>query len=169
MDRDRFDTLTRAFARRTTRRVTLGALLGLGLLGRGRDSLAKPGKAKGKGHSTSPGKGHDKGKGCGHQNDKICAELSCEKVPVPVGEDREFCCKGGFCSCGGDCCEDACFQTGTEESPNRVFCCTGRNLVICRVPTGVPGEFRDTCCKGSCDACDAPGQTGIAGSYRRPR
>jgi hypothetical protein len=168
MDQDRFDTLSRALASTPHRRSLLGLILGAALLGRGGQSAAAGDKGKGKGHSQSGGEGHEKGKGEGHQCDKICADLACDDVkqtPVPPGARPEFCCKGGFCSCGGKCCEGQCFQTGTEESPDNVFCCTGPKLVVCQVLRN--GELEDTCCKGSCDTCDDPNTSAIAGSYRR--
>lgn len=166
MDRERFDSLARVIAAKRSRRGAVAAILGLAVLGHGSPVDATPGKAKGKGHSNNGGAGHDKGHGQGHGNDKVCADLACEKTPVPDGSEPEFCCKGGFCSCGGACCEGACFQTGTDDNPKQVFCCTGKMRVVCQVL--FEGELRDTCCDGSCEVCDAPGTSALAGSYRRP-
>ncbi|MGH2616514.1 MAG: hypothetical protein ACRDJC_14820 [Thermomicrobiales bacterium] len=166
MDRERFDVLTRLFASKQSRRAALGLLLSATLFGPGAHGLAKPDKAKGKGHNKSRGKGHDKGDdhghGHGHDQDGLCDAARCGTNPE-TGK-RETCCKDGSCSCGGNCCATACFQVGPIEHPDAVFCCTGPKRVIC-------GETKDdeTCCEGSCDACDPPGPSGIAGSYRRPR
>jgi hypothetical protein len=162
MDQERFDALSRALASVRPRRGVLGLVLSATLLGHDSSVFAKSGKAKGKGHSKDGGQGYAKGKGRGHVCDKVCAELACEKTPVPSGKKAEFCCKGGFCSCGGSCCEGQCFQTGAETNPTKVFCCTGPKMVVCPSASG-----RETCCEGSCDSCDAPGPSGIAGSYRR--
>lgn len=48
MDRERFDALARLLATTGSRRATLGAFLGVGLLGHDPDALAKPGKGRGK-------------------------------------------------------------------------------------------------------------------------
>ncbi len=165
MDRERFDELTRLLSREQPRRVVLGSILGAALLGRGSHVLAAPGRAKGKGHSKDHGRGHDKGRGQGHENDKLCRDLSCGKLAVPEGDEPEFCCKGGFCSCGGKCCADACFWKGPEDALEDVVCCTGPKWVVCRVE--IDGIQTDTCCEGSCEACAPPGPSGIAGSYRR--
>jgi len=137
----------------------LGLVLGATLLDHGSLVSAKPGKAKGKGHSKGRGKGHAKGKGKGHEYDKVCADLACETKPVPIGQKKEFCCKGGFCSCGGACCEGHCFQIGSDEKhPEAVFCCAGQNLFDCG---------GDSCVEGSSEDCNASEPELIAGSYRR--
>ena len=170
MDRDRFDALTRFIASRGTRRGILGALASVPFAARQRAISAASDKAKGKGHDKSEDQEHG-GQGQGHQHDDLCAELNCHLLPVPEGERPEFCCKGGFCSCGGACCpETECFQTGLNAThPQRVFCCTGPKLVICVPKDGIDPRAEDECCKGSCAACDDPQSQGIAGSYRRPR
>ncbi len=105
MDHERFDALSRAFAFVRPRQSVLSLILGATLLSRSSSVLATPGKAKGKGHSKDGGHGHETGKGKGHASDKICASLACEKYPIPSTGKAEFCCKGGFCSCGGSCFE----------------------------------------------------------------
>jgi len=166
MDHERIDALSRALAYPRPRRTVLGLVLGVTLLNHGSLVSAKPGKAKGKGHSKSRGTGHAKGKGQGHVSDKECASLACDEIPVPSGEKAEFCCKGGFCSCGGSCCQGHCFQAnGTDGKLASVICCTGKKLVEC--PGNTESKEDDTCCAGSCNACEVPGPLLIAGSYRR--
>jgi hypothetical protein len=146
MDRERFDALSRMVAQEQSRRAVFAALLSFAALGRGARVHANPGTAGGAGLS------------------KRCHALQCgnpKLYPVPKGADPEFCCNGGFCSCGGECCANACFQTGDPRSPNAVFCCTRPDRAIC----GPRGE--ETCCERSCDACGELGETGLAGSYRR--
>ena len=162
MDRERFDALARLIASKRSRRGAIAAVLGLALMGPGREAFAESGKGRGKGHDKGRGKGHGASNGQGHACEDACAGRKCGIDPV-TGKP-EFCCKDGSCSCGGKCCGDACFQTGDVVTPNKVFCCTGSKKVIC-------GETKadETCCEGSCEACDTPGPAGIAGSYRRPR
>jgi hypothetical protein len=162
MDHERFDALSRALASARPRRGVLGLVLGVTLLGHGSSVFAEPGKAKGKGHSKDGGSGHETGKGKGHAFDRLCATLACEKYPVPSTEKAEFCCKGGFCSCGGSCCQGECFQTGDVANPTKVFCCSGPKLVVCETASG-----DQTCCEGSCENCDVIGPSAIVGSYRR--
>ena len=164
VERERFDDLARVIATKRSRRGAVATFLGLAVLGHGAPVAARPGKARGKGHGTGSDHGH--GHGHGHDNDEVCAALACEKTPVPEGSKPEFCCKGGFCSCGGACCDRACFQTGLDDDPAKVFCCTGKKKVICQVE--FEGQLRDTCCEGSCANSDVPGTSALAGSYRRP-
>jgi hypothetical protein len=170
MDRERFDALTRLFASKGSRRAALGAVIGVSLFQSGARVRAEPGKAKGKGHGKDRGAGHDKGNGQGHRNDGTCDPAACAALPVPEGAKPEFCCKGGFCSCGGTCCSEIdCFQSGLRDEPINVFCCTGPKLVVCCEEDDCAKDRTATCCAGSCDACGAPGPSGIAGSYRRFR
>jgi hypothetical protein len=170
MDRERFDALTRLFASKQSRRAALGAVVGVSLFQGHARALAKPGQAKGKGHGKDRGAGHDASNGQGHQHDGKCNPLDCAKIPVPEGAKPEFCCKSGLCSCGGKCCADIdCFQSGLRDEPIAVFCCTGPKLVICCESEDCTKDPQATCCAGSCDACGAPGPSGIAGSYRRFR
>jgi hypothetical protein len=161
MNDDRFDILTAVIASKKSRRRALGAILGIALLNQRSLFRADSGRAKRKSHSKGRGRGHDKGKSRGHEFDEQCTQLACETLPVPRTSRPEFCCEGGSCSCGGDCCDQACFQTGSSTQPDQVFCCIGGGLVIC-------GEgLQETCCDGSCDRCRDPGPSGITGSYRR--
>jgi hypothetical protein len=161
MDHERFDALSRALASARPRRGVLGLILGATLLGHVSPVFAERGKAKGKSHSKDGNRGHEAGKGKGHASDRTCAALLCATIPVPDKQKPEFCCKGGFCSCGGRCCEKQCFQIGSDEKkPEEVFCCTGPKLFDC-------GD--DICVEGSIEDCAAPGPTLIAGSYRRRR
>jgi hypothetical protein len=163
MNYERFDVLTAVLASKLSRRRGLAEILGFALLNQGSLVGADPSKAKRKGHSKGRGTGHEKGKGRGHELHEQCTRLACETLPVPRGSRPEFCCPGGFCSCGGECCDQACFQTGDQTNPDQVFCCTGEGLVIC-------GEGpQATCCDVPCSQCQELGQSGIAGSYRRPR
>src|SRR5215211_63342 len=157
MDQERFDALSRALASARHRRGVLGLVLGATLFAHGSSVFAEPGKAKGKGHGKDGGDGHAKGKGKGHGSDKACAELACETI-VPENQKPEFCCKGGFCSCGGRCCEGHCFQIGDDVlNPEEAFCCTGPKLFDCG---------GNICVEGSREDCAAPGPSLIAGSYR---
>ena len=123
MDRDRFDALARLIASKRTRRTALASVLGFALVVPGRAVDADSGKARGKGHDKGRGKGHGACSGHGHASEDACAGIKCRVDPVT--NKPEFCCKDGSCSCGGKCCGDACFQTGDELTPTKVFCCTG--------------------------------------------
>jgi hypothetical protein len=64
MDRNRFDALAKLLATTGSRRVTLGALLSVGLLGQDPAVFAKRGKGgKGQGNGKDKGKGKDTGHG----------------------------------------------------------------------------------------------------------
>jgi hypothetical protein len=146
MDHEQFDMAMRVLASRQSRRSALAAILGITFFSRGvqtRDAAA----ARRRRH-------------------RRCAGLGCKKLPVPKGSEPEFCCKGGVCSCGGECCAaEACFQIGPTDNPDRVFCCAGTDLHICGKGTDA------TCCGVPCenDQCPDPNLLGLAGSYRRPR
>jgi hypothetical protein len=165
MDRARFDALTRSFASTQSRRSVLGTLLAVALLGHGGESLAKPGKAVGKGHHNSGGKGHGKGKGRGHDRDEPCASKCPDDA---VSGEPGFCCKDGACSCGGRCCGDRCFLEEDGSQPPAIvkeFCCTGPKLVFCAAEGRAP-----QCCENvgedPCAVCLGP--SGLIRSYRRP-
>jgi hypothetical protein len=155
MDRDRFDALARLLASKPSRRSVLAVFLSSAILRHGSPILAEPG-GKRPGKQCTPGTDSD----------------SCDNYRYPVSNtvsgkvtyEREVCCNNGFCSCGGDCnCGDACFQTGRERTPERVFCCTEPGGKIC----GPAGD--ETCCEREleCQTCADLGAGGITGSYRR--
>jgi hypothetical protein len=152
MDDRAFDRLTQRVSRAGSRRQALRAVLGAALAGAATGKVA----AKPKHKEVKPGKQCRPG---------VDPEVDpCAEYPVPEGAKSEFCCHNGFCSCGGICCGNGCFQTGTNASqPTTVFCCSEPKYVECPAASG-DGE---TCCEGSCEACGDLGPTIITGSYRR--
>ena len=152
MDRDRFNALARRLASKRSRRSVLAVFLSSAILRHGSPVLADPG---------------------GKRRSKQCeGSAPCDNYHYPVSNivsgkvtyEREVCCEDGSCSCGGDCnCSDACFQTGPERTPERVFCCTGPGRKIC----GPAGD--EMCCERElgCRSCADLGGGAITGSYRR--
>ncbi len=154
MDRNRFDALARALASKRSRRGALAMLLSSGFLRHSPQTLAARG---GKGHKKQCTPGADPNQ-CGKLHYPVL-----DRAGVVAGYEAESCCKNGFCSCGGQCCGNGCFQTGDERLPTKVFCCSDPQFVECPDASG-EGE---TCCEGSCENCPQVGPGAVTGSYRR--
>jgi hypothetical protein len=70
-----------------------------------------------------------------------------------VGIGMDFCCAGGYCSCGGACCQDCAIDVVTEAE----FCCSAAGGTPCKA----------ACCAGEC-LPDGECPIGARlGSYRR--
>ena len=164
MDRNRFDTLTRMIAARRSRRGALAVLLGAALFDNHPPVLADLDTGKGKGQPANRVEGRKTGKGQGRE-DAECTK-KCEKYIDPKTSESEFCCKGGFCSCGGKCCqeclEELVIPPDGDVQVASAFCCKAP-MVVCPNPDGTTVN----CCKGSCNDCDEAGPGAITGSYRR--
>ena len=129
MDRERFDTFIRLFARSGSRRAAVGALVGIALAARSSDAPAEPGKGKAKGRDKGRGRGPGDAPGRlpdggGDPGDgSTCVAALCPRDPA-TGR-RGVCCAGDWCSCGGVCCSGPdCWVVTTEtrggDSPRRV-------------------------------------------------
>lgn len=161
MERDRFDTLTRVFAKSGSRRAALGALLGAGLLGTGLDALARKGNGKSKrktrggagkkrGNNRKGVKASGQGNGKGNLGNSVCAKWCHDTFDgKEAGQCTAAAAKGeGPCyECGGPqadpdagCCET------TEDCCGNQVCNTETNR--CVVPCGDENCDPDTqkCC-----------------------
>jgi hypothetical protein len=84
--------------------------------------------------------------------------------PPQNPEATARCCTPQECSCNGECCPGRCFWEGDPKAPTREFCCRKPYGVMCEDPAG-----NVVCCPyGDENPCACAGNSGIAGSYRRP-
>jgi hypothetical protein len=164
MDRERFDSLTRLFASRGSRRGALGALVGIALMGRSTDSSAEPGNGKGAGRGRGQGKGRDEAPGRlpdgGWDPDEGSTCIAAECPPDPRTGKRGRCCPSGWCSCGDVCCATSdCWIVTTEvrggDTPQRVE----------REYCEPPADCRQCSQSGSacCTSCTSDGQCQSSG------
>jgi hypothetical protein len=93
-----------------------------------------------------------------------------------------LCCEptnnGGFCQCGGQCCENHCYRLESTSGAVSEFCCIAPQYVDCQI-TDEFGNKESGCCQcpttGPCDpavvcpAClSGPEAPGRIGAVRRP-
>jgi hypothetical protein len=158
MERDRFDALTRVFAKSGSRRVALGALLGAGLLGTGLDALASEGNGKNKRKARGGGKkrgNNRKGVKASSNDNANLGNSVCAKWCHDNFDGKE----AGQCTAAAAKGEGPCFECGPEVAPvacgdescdpNTQKCCTNVGS-----PDGPVCIAYDACCTvGRLDVC----------------
>lgn len=147
LEENRFDDMAKALGPLTTRRLTLGALLGgaLSALGLGEADAARSGKCK-----RNPGECETCQKGkCQNKNGKktcragkIKPKANGTACSVGTCQDGGCACPSGRALCGG-VCQDPC-PLGQQRDPSSCVCCKPSGTSPCTI-----GD-NPTCCSGFC-------------------
>ena len=173
MDAKRFDTIAKAFISETSRRRTLGGLLGgalgaLGLAGLDDVDAAKSGKCK---EACGICEFCQKGK-CKQKNGKKrCKAGKCQPKPneTPCGfpgnggcTDGECVCQAGTEECGA-VCRPLCAPNIQARNPNTCNCCFVNNFPCTNTtPEGARApQANATCCSNVCLPVGASDTGGI--------
>ncbi len=122
MERDRFDALTRVFAKSGSRRAALGALLGAGLLGTGLDALASKGNGKNKRKTRGGGKkrgNNRKGVKASSNDNANLGNSVCAKWCHDNFDGKE----AGQCTAAAAKGEGPCFECGGPQADPDAGCC----------------------------------------------
>jgi hypothetical protein len=161
MERDRFDALTRVFAKSGSRRAALGALLGAGLLGTGLDALANKGNGKSKRKARGGGKkrgNNRKGVKASSNDNANLGNSVCAKWCHDNFDGKE----AGQCTAAAAKGEGPCYESGgpkADSCESNADCCAPQvcntETQKCVVPCG-DGEcgLDEKCCNDHCIAYD---------------
>jgi hypothetical protein len=164
MDRDRFDALTKLLATSGSRRLTLGALLGLGLLGELPAALAERSKGKGEQQShdgsgvhgekrpSAAHKAHHRHKHTQrHRRKQRHRHHQGHHGKKPGLGSGECTANGKACSQNSDCCSENCFNFICADSVS--FCgnttCQPAASGCCAV---------EACCQPPANQCNPAGE-----------